>query len=96
MAAHHTTPKSGVVLGYDREASDSHAAYLRGACYALEHPVSLAQPVIKLRQQAATGTDLADLSRNGQRFQAIERALSFPSPRACDREQASRYRDRQA
>src|SRR5256884_2124508 len=37
MAAHHTTPKSGVVLGYDREASDSHAAYLRGACYALEH-----------------------------------------------------------
>src|SRR5947199_10865095 len=61
MAAHHTTPKSGVVLGYDREASDSHAAYLRGACYALEHPVSLAQPVIKLRQQAATSTDLADL-----------------------------------
>src|SRR5438046_4554180 len=37
MAAHHTTPKSGVVLGYDREANDSHAAYLRGACYALEH-----------------------------------------------------------
>ena len=51
------------------------------ACYALEHPVSLAQPVIKLRQQAATDTDLADLSRNGQRFQAIERALSFPSLR---------------
>jgi len=42
---------------------------------------NMAQPVIKLRQQAATDTDLADLSRNGQRFQAIERALSFPSLR---------------
>ena len=89
MAAHHTTPKSGVVLGYDREASDSHAAYLRGACYALEHRVSLAQPVIKLRQQAATGTDLADLSRNGQRFQAIERALTLPEPATVSRRPAT-------
>jgi len=77
MAAHHTTPKSGVVLGYDREASEV-TRHTFG-----EHATrwNMAQPVIKLRQQAATDTDLADLSRNGQRFQAIERALSFPSLR---------------